>query len=499
MSEDEITLNDIESVIVVCCSAGISAIGSVLIIYIIMKSNRKLSSTYHRIIFATSLAALVASIAIGLATLPLPRDDNNLTHEGLRLGNASTCIAQGYFIQFGLSSMMLYGASLWVYYCCSIGFQMNEIKTKKFVEPFLHLIPILIALVLATVPLFVPGGGYGASNQRPFCYIVIHPLRDKLYKQTLFPLYIALFLSIILISLVIIIRQVCRAGQEALLVHGTNSPSHLGRAEVRRHVKVILVQAAAYLISYTITTFLPPLLLSRLEEKGNFLLLRLELFLFQMQGFFNFCIFVGHKVYSFLRLNNDDNDYCICEAMGILFHTGGHEEPLIFTSLSLVHKDREDALERMRNCVPNGPGAVNEDGVIISEKELSSCYDMDTKSGLKLYLGSSDKDKDQDDDGLSGFEITSVISSAVRSDNGGDGTTTSSEKKGSWLGLQKVDSSPLVVESSLLVEQEEQGLELLQEGDSHLCVEEEPGRDDADKEIESGHHAVILNDKEAGT
>ena len=55
-------------------TGGTSVVSSILIIYVILKSQAKLSTIYHRILFGMSIAGILSSSAIALTTLPMPSE-----------------------------------------------------------------------------------------------------------------------------------------------------------------------------------------------------------------------------------------------------------------------------------------------------------------------------------------------------------------------------------------------------------------------------------------
>lgn len=130
-------------------SGGTSAISSMLIIYIIYKSEHKLRTIYHRIMFGMSCADIISSIAVGLSTLPMPAElpyDPPQEFKGTRLGTIATCEAQGFCVAFGLVAAFTYNVMLSFYNACAIAFRMEEERIVKRVEPFLHIFPVALAL-----------------------------------------------------------------------------------------------------------------------------------------------------------------------------------------------------------------------------------------------------------------------------------------------------------------------------------------------------------------
>ena len=88
-------------------TGSMSVISSSLIITIILRSTRKLSTVYHRIMFGMSCADILGSIAMSLTTLPMPSEDVPSTWAGTRLGNVYTCTAQGFLFILGIFCMFL--------------------------------------------------------------------------------------------------------------------------------------------------------------------------------------------------------------------------------------------------------------------------------------------------------------------------------------------------------------------------------------------------------
>jgi hypothetical protein len=159
-------------------TSSISAISSMLIIYMIIISPAKLSSTYHRIMLAISSSDIFYSIASSLSTLPMPSPGDYWTDisniQGRRMGNTHTCTAQGFFITAGFFSFFIYDSfSLIAFYLCSIGFKVTKEKIEKYVEPLIHCIPIGITFWL-TVPLLFKGA-YNVSIDQPYCLVSPKP------------------------------------------------------------------------------------------------------------------------------------------------------------------------------------------------------------------------------------------------------------------------------------------------------------------------------------
>ena len=147
-----------------------SVICSLLIIYLILRSPTRLSSSYHRIMFGMSIFDVLTSTAMGLTTLPMPRDDpvvNSYGFQGTRLGNFATCTAQGFICVFGIYAANGYNFILLAYYFFAIGLLLEKRLIQRFIEPLLHLLALSISLAAAMVLLVAEN--YNPSIQNPWC------------------------------------------------------------------------------------------------------------------------------------------------------------------------------------------------------------------------------------------------------------------------------------------------------------------------------------------
>lgn len=109
--------------------------------------------------FCLCITDMIGSIAMALSHLPMPSEDMNkyidlYYFQGLRIGNAATCSAQGFFVNFGLISTCGYNAMLCVYYACTIAFNVRQANMKKYVEPILFVFPVTLGLLGSTYPFF---------------------------------------------------------------------------------------------------------------------------------------------------------------------------------------------------------------------------------------------------------------------------------------------------------------------------------------------------------
>ena len=322
------------AVIVPRFSGSLSAIASSLIIVAILKSDTKMKTVYHRIMFFMSCADISGSIAMALTTIPMPQhmsqeimdiDRYLIFYEewaGMKLGNTQTCEAQGFFYTFGVSSMYVYNAMMCIYYVCAIVFGMKEARIIKFVEPFLHLFAFTLGFGPAVFGLannlYNPGGwdpwctlipiGCNYNNeQESTCIRGMKAAEAGLAKSIIFLLGLLAF--VILTSLLMIIVKVIKVDRTLRLhytslhtrIHGDFLAQHPFAARVHQHqsnTKVILIQSLCYIFAFVLTLIFPAIQASswfNAETVNNDSTFHsptyvhfLELVFTPLQGFFNF-------------------------------------------------------------------------------------------------------------------------------------------------------------------------------------------------------------------
>ena len=123
----------------------LSACSSGLIIYIISRSQQKLTTTYHRIMAFMRTFDIISSIFIALGTIMMP-SDTMYKFAGPLLGNKVTCQIQGWFIVFGIGGSTSLNACLTWYFVCSIVFKMKASNIRKYIEPCMYIYTFAIAL-----------------------------------------------------------------------------------------------------------------------------------------------------------------------------------------------------------------------------------------------------------------------------------------------------------------------------------------------------------------
>ncbi len=126
----------------------VSAIFSFISITVIWRSQVRLSSIYHRIMFMMSMMDIVNSVAISLSTLPMP-SDGIYPFNGTSIGNIATCEAQAFAHIAGTGGSFFYICGLSFFYLCLIQIRMSDKCIRRCIEPCIHLFGFVIPLINA--------------------------------------------------------------------------------------------------------------------------------------------------------------------------------------------------------------------------------------------------------------------------------------------------------------------------------------------------------------
>lgn len=329
--------------------------------------------------FGMSIADIIASVCMALASVPMPsylprEEEFGYDWAGARLGNTGTCTAQGFLVSFATSCMPTYNLMLCVYYFCAIYLNMSENRIRKRVEPFLHVFPVTISLALASIPL--PFDLYNPSMiAYAWCGAVPYPYECYLYPDEIecirggpkvmkmayrtISTCSAVLISLIIILLSLVIKSIIETDRmlRQLSDQCRTKKSALARLQeainLQRNSKAAIVQAVSY-ISTVVLSVLPTFLLSsgavtvfgsERQQKLGDVFERILLVLLPLQGFFNCIIFVSHKVYNYRRIHENVS---ICQILGLLLFKSSHD-PTFISRISIVsHQEiaREEFLDR---------------------------------------------------------------------------------------------------------------------------------------------------------
>ena len=147
-------------------SAGLSMIGSSIIVFMITTKRHVGNPTYTRLMLGICIFDLLGGFWTMLGRIPVP------TSEGGR-GNTASCAAQGFFMYFGTEGMLGYNCSLMLYYVMSLVFEWTE-KPISRLEPYLHTFSIGYTSLINVSGLFLtvynaaPYGHRCGFNAYPF-------------------------------------------------------------------------------------------------------------------------------------------------------------------------------------------------------------------------------------------------------------------------------------------------------------------------------------------
>ena len=415
-------------------TGGTSAISSSIIIFLIFRSEAKLGTIYHRVMFGMSLFDILGSVAISLTTLPMQKElpFDHPPYDGTRLGNNQTCQAQGFIITLGFIVVIAYNVMLFVYYTCAIAFQMEDKKIAKYVEPVLHISSVGFGLAVAIPPLV--HDLYNPTDWDAWCTITASGREDIQFDETrinhkvtnidtLKTASCSIIAIIIIASTILIMRKVNQIERD--LNNSTikrRSIIHDKATKSLQNTKIVFVQVMAYLSSFLIT-FGCVFLRSVINEPDW--VIYLSFVLIPLQGFFNALIFISHKVYNYRRVYGDISR---CGVIKLLFQKR-HAEPFLFTRISLVRRNDDGKIADIELSNEGGNEVLHinkEDAVSASPQSQGklACFDEESKQdldGLSGFSSVADPISSADNysrQGLSGFSERSTEPSANKEQRG---------------------------------------------------------------------------------
>ncbi len=300
--------------VIASVTASISFISSALIIYIISRTQSKLTTTYHRIMFFVSSCDLMTSLAIAFTTLPMPRDviyDFGTASDG----NTFTCSLQGFAVYVGSVLGIFSICILCVYYLCVIKFQLDSEKIKKYVEPTLYCLSMILALFPGIS--FWKAGLINPQPYEPYCTVGSYPLGCRIYQDPqgcirggdsdirgidailvpyfLFSVILLGVLTVIIsmATIVVSIRRIEMALTMARKDEGEQEENLNDHLLTYHQTKKIAIQACMYIAAFLLTWVFTILAFC---IRRSIVVAVLKMIFQPLQGFFNALIFVYHKV-----------------------------------------------------------------------------------------------------------------------------------------------------------------------------------------------------------
>ena len=126
---------------------------------------------------ALSVSDFASSFSAALTTLPMPRPGYDkfvdaYGYQGKRMGNYSTCAAQGFFVLTGSVISFAYFFSLFIYYLCTIRLKIRPEIISRRIEPFLHFFSLTIPVALFSILLHK--NLFNVDNTKPCCWSGFH-------------------------------------------------------------------------------------------------------------------------------------------------------------------------------------------------------------------------------------------------------------------------------------------------------------------------------------
>ena len=290
-------------------TAPLSAIGSALIIYTIVKHGRQEIKTFQRFMLGMSLLDFVSSMGmILLGFWAVPQGTEFVV--GAR-GNNVTCRAS-FFIMNLLFSSMWYSTFLAIYFMLVVRFDWPQKRIARFVEPFGHCLAFVAPLsssiaevVRKTVhPMYVLPGfcwtlndplGCTPSEDDPNC---TEPQTSSVHQGVILILF-----GLIIVCMALILCQVRRTDH------------YVDRYEVgednhrRENTKMITKEALLYIGAFFLV-FCPAAIVMSLDDKpastsrnraGYFAAAFLLKLLTPLQGLFNAIIYLRGRLVTLVQ------------------------------------------------------------------------------------------------------------------------------------------------------------------------------------------------------
>jgi len=365
-------------------TGSVSAISSLSIIVLILRSRTRFSDTFHRIMAGLSLTDIFLSLAISLGTIPSPM--GQYAAEFAR-GNTSTCDAQGFFYIFGAASAPLYAIALQLYFLLRIKYNIAKEKLVKNVEPYLHAAPIVYGLIVAIVALSlgsINALGWGS------CYIVEYPsgcksnvvkdialnknerkclrgdmVNPRVLRWVIFggP-YIIIFISLCITSWMMYSAMRELELQRLKYMFLPQDPSLrdsvIQERRIHERSQKILKRAFSYLAAFALS-FMNGLIFAILTWAGKYSSVYhlVVYFFFPLHGLHNLIVFLWPKV---MKLKEENENFSLLQNIIIATRTYDRESLLAFpTRNHEASKDDEVAAPRDGNT---SSGSTNRSSLI---------------------------------------------------------------------------------------------------------------------------------------
>lgn len=263
--------------------------------------------THNRLLVGMSCCDFVVSSWFFLTTWPIPRGTPGIYGA---VGTQASCEAQGFFSQFSIAVVM-YNASLSVYYFVKIRKHWSDTFIKRRVEPFLHLWAWLFGLATSTAALVLDL----YNNDSWECWIAPNPPtcqeswkhdgestcvrgdNASLFRWVFY--YAPLWTAITVVTvLMILVYRAVRSAERGVERYADGSCSN---SNSRKYSKRVATQGYWYCGAFYLTWLFPTITrLTQLFGKTPYPLILITAMFVPIQGFFNCLVFI-HPRWKTLR------------------------------------------------------------------------------------------------------------------------------------------------------------------------------------------------------
>ena len=389
----------------------LSACSSGLIIYIILRSQQKLSTTYHRIMAFMSAFDIISSIFIALGTIMMP-SDNIFPFAGPTLGNQVTCQIQGWLILFGYLGTAAMNACLAWYFVCSLAFKVGFVKIRNRIEPLMYIYVAFFSLFAPTLLL-----SKDLLNSTPydnFCTLGPHVVScqaldgaeykewmsvcdmgkgdksayNKYFSSVVFTLMIQFILIVLGMSIILWTvysnhRELQKTEQNSNDIldqqndpeqHCNNKSQALSRTKFTR---VLISQALMYISAFMLTWFLN--FLSGIFNVATFGLDAINSVIFPLQGLWNLITFLYDKSYLIRRR---DTNTTFWQAARQIITSSSDIQVVYLSNISAVTIDNREEEWKEEKTPPNSKIASEYDEISKLRGDLSILPSSDDSSKL---------------------------------------------------------------------------------------------------------------------
>lgn len=436
-----------------CCSGTLSAISSIVLMYLIFKSKNRLGSVYHRFMMGFSCIHLTWSIAVAFSTLPMPTESIYTGFQGIIAGNIYTCEAQGFVVTFCSIASSIYLVFLAIYYLCSIRYNMSDnlFQTRiehRFMYPILIGCPLSIATFMVFCNSLNPTPYYVTCTSTPYPYWCTESecnirgttkLNERILIVAVAAIFILTILSAIIIFAIIIWSVYRQERAINLLTIGGTIHEQSARHQGMRNTKASFIHVMSYFMAYGLTSIFWIYRFFVNVENIPYGMQIAQCFISPLRGFFNLLIFIGLKVYN---LKRHDGKLSARECLMKTFR--GHEvEIVVLSQLSIVRDYTSSTASPVSIQEEQGEEKGHDDDVLshmeesFVDNDISFPSNEHSNSDHLSYAVSSTNIKSKDDsnsdtsptvaDGTNGKYFQAIQYNALRRTGGNTGESNSTK------------------------------------------------------------------------